>query len=149
VIATASGGTHALVIIVGVVIIGRLGYAVSKSRGRRQSTGSAPDGSAVDRRPRPAVSSEAPEGEARKPLTVGEVVEDPIPDISDLTVMYGPKKAVDELSLQIARGEIFGLLGPNGAGKTSTLSAVEGLLRPRSGKVLLDAIDIAHDPITA
>jgi ABC-2 type transport system ATP-binding protein len=70
-------------------------------------------------------------------------------DISNLTVTYGSRKAVDGIDLRIARGEIFGLLGPNGAGKTSTLSAIEGLLRPRSGTVMLDGIDIARDPIEA
>ena len=60
-----------------------------------------------------------------------------------------PKKAVDGVSLQITRGEIFGLLGPNGAGKTSTLSAIEGLIRPQSGTVLLDGIDIRRHPAQA
>jgi ABC-2 type transport system ATP-binding protein len=70
-------------------------------------------------------------------------------DVSNLSVAYGAKKAVDSISLQIYRGEIFGLLGPNGAGKTSALSAIEGLLKPRSGTVLLDGIDIQRDPVHA
>lgn len=53
--------------------------------------------------------------------------------VKDLRVKYGPKRAVDGISLDINEGEIFGLLGPNGAGKTSTLSAIEGLLEPTSG----------------
>ena len=52
-------------------------------------------------------------------------------EVRDLSVVYGTKKAVDRVSLQITRGEIFGLLGPNGAGKTSTLSAIEGLIKPQ------------------
>jgi ABC-2 type transport system ATP-binding protein len=70
-------------------------------------------------------------------------------DIRDLSVRYGSKVAVDNVSLQITRGEIFGLLGPNGAGKTSTLSAVEGLVRPQAGTVLLDGIDIQRHPVQA
>jgi ABC-2 type transport system ATP-binding protein len=62
--------------------------------------------------------------------------------IQGLTVAYGAKVAVAAVSFQIRRGEIFGLLGPNGAGKTSTLSAIEGLVKPRSGAVLLDGLDI-------
>jgi len=61
--------------------------------------------------------------------------------VRDLTVSYGPKRAVDSVSFEIRRGEIFGLLGPNGAGKTSTLSAIEGLLKPEAGTILLDGID--------
>jgi ABC-2 type transport system ATP-binding protein len=70
-------------------------------------------------------------------------------DVRDLSVAYGAKTAVDDVSLQIDRGEIFGLLGPNGAGKTSTLSAIEGLVRPRSGTVLLDGVEIRRHPAEA
>jgi ABC-2 type transport system ATP-binding protein len=66
--------------------------------------------------------------------------------VRDLTVAYGPKKAVDAVGFEIRRGEIFGLLGPNGAGKTSTLSAIEGLVKARSGTVLLDGIDSRRHP---
>src|ERR1700678_1886918 len=69
--------------------------------------------------------------------------------VRDLSVAYGARKAVDDVSFQVIRGEIFGLLGPNGAGKTSTLSAIEGLIKPRSGTVLLDGIDIQRNPIQA
>jgi ABC-2 type transport system ATP-binding protein len=70
-------------------------------------------------------------------------------EIRDLSVSYGPKRAVDGVSFGISRGEIFGLLGPNGAGKTSTLSAIEGLLRPQAGEVLIDGVEIGHDPLRA
>jgi ABC-2 type transport system ATP-binding protein len=66
--------------------------------------------------------------------------------VADLTVTYGPKKAVDAVSFEIRQGEIFGLLGPNGAGKTSTLSAIEGLVKPESGTILLDGIDSRRHP---
>ena len=69
--------------------------------------------------------------------------------VRDLTVAYGAKRAVDAVSFEIRRGEIFGLLGPNGAGKTSTLSAIEGLIKPRSGTILLDGIDSRRHPIQA
>jgi ABC-2 type transport system ATP-binding protein len=70
-------------------------------------------------------------------------------DVSDLTVAYGARTAVDGVSLDVRSGEVFGLLGPNGAGKTSTLSAIEGLLKPRGGRVLVDGIDIQRDPAEA
>ena len=72
---------------------------------------------------------------------------DAILEIDELSVSYGAKKAVDGVSLQIRRGEIFGLLGPNGAGKTSTLSAIEGLVQPRAGRVSVDGIDVRRHPL--
>ncbi len=59
-------------------------------------------------------------------------------EISNLTKSFGPVKAVDDLSLAVEAGEIFGLLGPNGAGKTTTLSMVCGLLKPDSGQIRLN-----------
>jgi len=70
-------------------------------------------------------------------------------EVRDLYVSYGPVRAVDGATLEIREGEIFGLLGPNGAGKTSTLSAVEGLLKPEAGSVLIQGIDIQKDPLVA
>lgn len=62
--------------------------------------------------------------------------------VDSLTVVYGNNKAVDNVTFSIKRGEIFGLLGPNGAGKTSTLSAIEGLVKPQSGTLLVNRLDI-------
>jgi ABC-2 type transport system ATP-binding protein len=67
-------------------------------------------------------------------------------EVRDLTVAYGAFTAVSGVSFGIEHGEVFGLLGRNGAGKTSTLSAIEGLLRPRSGRVLVDGIDVDQHP---
>jgi len=62
-------------------------------------------------------------------------------EVHDLHVRYGATHAVDGASLDVRSGEIFGLLGPNGAGKTSTLSAIEGLIRPTSGSILIGGLD--------
>jgi len=70
-------------------------------------------------------------------------------DVRNLSVSYRSTKAVDNVSLQINQGEIFGLLGPNGAGKTSTLSAIEGLLKPPAGIVLVDGVDVQKRPAAA
>lgn len=69
--------------------------------------------------------------------------------INKLNVYYGKKHAVEDLTLEVQAGIIYGLLGPNGAGKTSTLSAIEGLLQPQSGSILVAGIDIYKDPIKA
>ena len=62
---------------------------------------------------------------------------------------YGDFTAVDDLSFDVAPGEIVGLIGPNGAGKTTTLRSLAGILRPTSGHVLIDGHDIVEDPIEA
>jgi ABC-2 type transport system ATP-binding protein len=67
--------------------------------------------------------------------------------ITDLTRMYGSFTAVDRMSLVIPEGSVFGLLGPNGAGKTTTVKCIAGLLRPTSGKILVDDIDVAENPM--
>jgi ABC-2 type transport system ATP-binding protein len=93
-----------------------------------------------------------PSAEETAPASDGRTVAIAVPEVagilqvSDLTVAYGPKTAVNAVGFEIRRGEIFGLLGPNGAGKTSTLSAIEGLVKPQSGTVLLDGIDSRRNP---
>ena len=89
----------------------------------------------------PGLWSASPWRAPRGPSQPGVILE-----VRDLSVAYGTKTAVDGVSLQMTRGEIFGLLGPNGAGKTSTLSAVEGLIKPQSGAVFLDGIDVRRHP---
>jgi ABC-2 type transport system ATP-binding protein len=69
--------------------------------------------------------------------------------VEGLRVSYGPKVAVDSVSLNINEGEIFGLLGPNGAGKTSTLSAIEGLLKPDAGSIRIGDVDARANPSAA
>ena len=69
-------------------------------------------------------------------------------NISHLTKTYGEKRAVDDLSLRIAPGEIYGFIGHNGAGKTTTLKAVVGIMQFDSGKIEIDGTSVADDPIT-
>jgi len=68
-------------------------------------------------------------------------------NIKDLTKSYDTKLAVNNISLEVPRGAVFGFLGPNGAGKTTTLRIMMGLLKPDSGKVFIDGLDVASDPI--
>jgi ABC-2 type transport system ATP-binding protein len=70
-------------------------------------------------------------------------------EVRGLTVAYEGRVAVDGISFEVQKGEIFGLLGPNGAGKTSTLSAIEGLLMPQAGTVLVAGFDIHKDMLEA
>ena len=64
--------------------------------------------------------------------------------IQELRVLYGRFAAVDGLSLDIRKGELFGLLGPNGAGKSTTIRVLIGQRRPSSGRVLLLGRDVAR-----
>lgn len=70
----------------------------------------------------------------------------PIVSVRDLHKRYGAVTAVDRLSFDVARGEIFGILGPNGAGKTTTLEMIEGLRRPDGGTAVVDGVDVGTDP---
>ena len=63
--------------------------------------------------------------------------------IKDLVKKFGDFTAVDSISLDIKKGEIFGILGPNGAGKTTTINMILGLLKPTSGSITINGIDIA------
>ena len=64
----------------------------------------------------------------------------------DVSRSYGRKLAVDHLSLEIPRGELFALLGPNGAGKTTTIKMTVGLLRPDQGQVEVGGFDVTRQP---
>ena len=68
-------------------------------------------------------------------------------NISHLTKTYGEKKAVDDLSLHIAPGEIYGFIGHNGAGKTTTIKAVVGILQFDEGEITIDGVSVNDDPI--
>jgi len=67
-------------------------------------------------------------------------------EIQNLVKQYGAFTAVDGVSLDVPPGEIHGFLGPNGAGKTTTLRMIAGLLKPTSGRVLVNGRDMANDP---
>ncbi len=67
--------------------------------------------------------------------------------IQHLTKRYGEKKAVDDLSLHIAPGEIYGFIGHNGAGKTTTLKSVVGILQFDEGEITIDGHSVKADPL--
>ncbi len=69
--------------------------------------------------------------------------------IEHLTKSYGDKKAVDDLSLHILPGEIYGFIGHNGAGKTTTLKCAVGILRPDGGEILVDGVSVRQEPLAA
>src|SRR5207247_4889241 len=73
----------------------------------------------------------------------------PMIRLENLTKHYGSFVAVDDISLEVPRGLLYGFLGPNGAGKTTTLRIIAGILRPTNGRVLLGGDDVHRNPIPA
>ena len=68
-------------------------------------------------------------------------------EIRDLVTAYGPVKALDGVSMSVPAGKVTAVLGANGAGKTSLLRTVSGLVRSRSGTVVLEGTDITRKPV--
>jgi ABC-2 type transport system ATP-binding protein len=67
----------------------------------------------------------------------------------NVTKTFKALHAVDDLSLEVAEGTIYGFLGPNGAGKTTTIKLMAGILQPTTGKIFIDGIDLSKDPSAA
>ncbi len=80
-------------------------------------------------------------GDPRAPGASTAVIE-----AQDLRKRYGSVLAVDGVSFEVQRGEVFGMLGPNGAGKTTTVEMLEGLRKPDGGQALVLGIDVAREP---
>ena len=69
-------------------------------------------------------------------------------EINGVTKIYGGKvKALDNISLNIADGCIYGFLGPNGAGKTTTIKLITGIIKPDGGSILVDGKDVQKDAL--
>jgi ABC-2 type transport system ATP-binding protein len=69
--------------------------------------------------------------------------------LHDLVKVYGTLRAVDGVDLEVRPGEVVALLGPNGAGKTTTLRMIAGLVRPTSGRIVVNGLDLLQHPLEA
>ena len=67
--------------------------------------------------------------------------------LESVSKRFGDVWAVRDLSLRIGYGKVYGLLGPNGSGKSTTMKMILGLVKPDSGKILVDGIDVSKDPV--
>lgn len=67
--------------------------------------------------------------------------------VENLIKIYNKRRVVNDVSLNVGKGEIVGLLGPNGAGKTTTFYMIVGLIKPKAGKVSIDQVNITHMPM--
>lgn len=90
-----------------------------------------------------------PQQAALQPGTLSTQIGTPMIVARDLGRVFGKKAAVSHLNLTIYPGEFYGFLGPNGAGKSTTIKMMTGLLRPTSGSVLVEEVDVWRDPVTA
>jgi len=70
-------------------------------------------------------------------------------ELAGLTKRYGRFTAVDDITLTIPPGELYGLLGPNGAGKTTTMRMIAGILQPSAGSIRIAGIDLQNEPLRA
>jgi ABC-2 type transport system ATP-binding protein len=70
-------------------------------------------------------------------------------EVKGLSKQFGSLRAVDDISLEVARGEVLGFLGPNGAGKSTTMKMITGFLSPSAGKVSIAGFDIESAPLEA
>lgn len=68
-------------------------------------------------------------------------------EVKNLSKTYGRIKAVNDVSLSISKGELFGLLGPNGSGKTTMIKMLTGQIKPTSGSLRVHGVDVLEDPI--
>jgi ABC-2 type transport system ATP-binding protein len=70
-------------------------------------------------------------------------------ELKNISKKYGDFRAVDNLNLTVARGELFGFLGPNGAGKTTTIKMIAGVMEPSAGTISIGGIDMLKQPEAA
>ena len=77
------------------------------------------------------------------------MTQEAIAEVRDLVVKFGEFTALDGISFEVRRGEVFGFLGPNGAGKTTTIRAITTLQRPTSGKVYVNGFDASTEYLEA
>src|ERR1700686_559215 len=69
--------------------------------------------------------------------------------VQNLSKLFGAKRAVDDLSFTVERGEVLGFLGPNGAGKSTTMRMITGFIPPSAGKITVGGHDMEENPIPA
>ena len=73
-------------------------------------------------------------------------LEDVMIEVKNLTMSYGKRMVLDDISFQIQEGMMVGLLGANGAGKTTTMNILTGYLKPTSGEIIINEVDVRNNP---
>src|SRR5207244_5989660 len=124
----------------------RRGRQIFRRRGHqyrrhRCAGGAAAGGARSHARPCECTPGRWAAGSRGRPMTTGNAM-----TVRDLTRRFGRFTAVDRVSFDVERGEIFGFLGANGAGKSTTIRMLCGLLKPTSGTAVVGGVDVATDP---
>ena len=94
----------------------------------------------------PGHKGPAQEGGPAKACPMGETMENII-EVKGLTRTFGEVTAVNNISLSVQKGELFGLLGPNGSGKTTMIKCLTGQLKPTSGEIRVMGVDAVAQPV--
>ena len=68
-------------------------------------------------------------------------------EVVSIAKSYDKRAVLTDISLTVAKGEVLGLLGPNGAGKTTCFYSIMGLVKPDSGRILMDGVDVTNLPM--
>ena len=89
----------------------------------------------------PAIAAAANAANASPPVPQGGL------EVVSIAKSYDKRAVLSDISLSVGKGEVLGLLGPNGAGKTTCFYSIMGLVRPDSGRILLDGVDITRLPM--
>ena len=84
---------------------------------------------------------------AQAPLVASPPVPQGGLEVVSIAKSYDKRAVLSDISLSVGKGEVLGLLGPNGAGKTTCFYSIMGLVRPDSGRILLDGVDITRLPM--
>ena len=99
------------------------------------------DNSADIKAPAPGSASADAPGKAAPPIPQGGL------EVVSIAKSYDKRAVLSDISLTVGKGEVLGLLGPNGAGKTTCFYSIMGLVRPDSGRILMDGVDVTGLPM--
>jgi branched-chain amino acid transport system ATP-binding protein len=115
------------------------GQPLTKPRAKRRGT---PTDAPPAAEPTPTAAAVSGNGYARQRIELANRLQGPVLEASHLVAAFGGIRAVDDVSFEVAPGEILGIIGPNGAGKTTVFDLLSGFVGPVSGQVLLAGVDV-------
>lgn len=131
-----------------VPLVGSVGVVESSSASPQRS-GKPARSTAASRAGKPPAKATRPSSRSTAKAAPRPAPAPVVLEVRGLRKSFGGTVAVDDASLMVRRGSVFGFVGPNGAGKTTTLSMITGLLRPDAGQVVVGGTDVWREPTAA